>query len=80
MRPNTLICDKDKVFWCERFKDLCRRSAMKPHYGAVGKHGSIAVFEPAIKTLKVTLTGVATFRSFHEQGQPRPIQSESLQW
>ena len=50
--PNYLICDKEKAFWCERFKDLCRRSGIKPPYGAVGKHGSIAVVERAIKTLK----------------------------
>jgi len=50
--PNYLICDKDKVFWCERFMDLCRYRGIKPRYGAVGKHGSIAVVERAIKTLK----------------------------
>ena len=44
--------DKDKVFWGKTFKDWCRSKGIKPRYGAVGKHGSIAVVERAIRTLK----------------------------
>ena len=51
-RPKYLVCDKDKVFWCKTFKDWCRRNEAKPRYGAVGEHGSIAVVERAIWTLK----------------------------
>ena len=51
-RPKYLLCDKDKVFWCKTFKDWCRRNEVKPRYGAVGEHGSIAVVERAIRTLK----------------------------
>ena len=50
--PNYLVCDKDKVFWCDTFKGWCRCKGIKPRYGAAGKHGSIAVVERAIKTLK----------------------------
>ena len=50
--PDYLICDKDKVFWCKTFKDWCRSKGVNPRYGAVGEHGSIAVVERAIRTLK----------------------------
>ena len=51
-RPRYLVCDKDKVFWCKTFKDWCRSKGVKPRYGAVGEHGTIAVVERAIRTLK----------------------------
>ena len=51
-RPKYLVCDKDKIFCCKTFKDWCRSKRVKPRYGAVGEHGSIAVVERAIKTLK----------------------------
>ena len=44
-RPKYLICDKGKQFWCRGFKDWCRRKAIRPRFGAVGQHGSIAVVE-----------------------------------
>ncbi len=50
--PNYLVCDKDKIFWCETFKGWCDRKRIKPRYGAVGKRGSIAVVERAIRTMK----------------------------
>ena len=50
--PKYLICDKDTIFWCEDFKRWCRRKGIRPRYGAVGQHGSIAVVERFIKTLK----------------------------
>ena len=51
-RPNHLVCDKDKVFWCNTFKGWCRGKGIKPRYGAIGKQGSIAVVERAIRTIK----------------------------
>ncbi len=50
--PKHLICDKGSIFWCEAFKRWCRRKTIRPRYGAVGKHGSIAVIERFIRTLK----------------------------
>ncbi|MDA2934965.1 integrase core domain-containing protein [Acidobacteria bacterium AH-259-D05] len=50
--PNYLVCDKDKVFWCDTFKDWCRCKGIKPRYGAAGKRGSIVVVERFIRTLK----------------------------
>ena len=51
-KPKYLICDKDTVFWCDGFKRWCHRVAVRPRYGAVGKHGSIAVVERFIRTMK----------------------------
>ena len=51
-RPSYLVCDRDKVFWCKTFKNWCQSKGFKARYGAVGQHGSIAVVERAIRTLK----------------------------
>ena len=40
------------VFRCDGFKCWCRRKTIRVRYGAVGRHGSIAVIERFIKTLK----------------------------
>ncbi len=50
--PKYLICDKGSVFWCEDFKNWCRRKGIRPRFGAVGQHGSIAVIERLIRTMK----------------------------
>jgi hypothetical protein len=50
--PKYLICDKGKQFWCQGFKDWCRRKGIRPRFGAVGQHGSIAVVERFIQTVK----------------------------
>jgi putative transposase len=50
--PDYLICDKASIFWCDGFKRWCRRKTIRLRFGAVGKHGSIAVVERFIKTMK----------------------------
>ena len=50
--PKYLISDKDSIFWCEEFKHWCRINGIHPRYGAAGQHGSIAVVERFIRTLK----------------------------
>jgi putative transposase len=50
--PKYVICDKDSIFWCVGFKRWCRRKRIRPRYGAVGTHGSIAVIERFIRTMK----------------------------
>ena len=50
--PKYVICDKDSIFWCEGFKSWCRRKGTRPRFGAAGQHGSIAVVERFIRTLK----------------------------
>jgi putative transposase len=50
--PKYLICDKGQQFWCDAFKDWCDRQGITPRFGAVGQHGSIALIERFILTLK----------------------------
>ena len=50
--PKHIICDKGGQFWCDGFKDWCRRRGISPRFGAVGKQGSIAVVERFIRTMK----------------------------
>ena len=54
--PKYLICDKGPQFWCEGFKGWCRSKGIRPRFGAVGKHGSIAVIERLILTIKQRCT------------------------
>jgi len=51
-KPKYIICDKGSQFWCDTFKAWCKRKGVKPRFGAIGKHGSIAVVERFIRTLK----------------------------
>jgi transposase InsO family protein len=50
--PKHLITDQEKVFTGEVFGDLLWRWNVKQRPGAVGRHGSIAVTERVIRTLK----------------------------
>ena len=54
--PKYLICDQGKQFWCQGFKHWCQRKRIRPRFGAVGQHGSIAVVERFIQTVKVECT------------------------
>jgi putative transposase len=69
--PKYFVCDKDRVFWCEEFKHWCRGKKIRPRFGAVGKHGSIAVIERIIRTLKDECTRrilvPQTQRGFHRE-------------
>jgi putative transposase len=51
-KPKYIICDKGVQFWCDAFKRWCKRRGIRPRFGAVGKHGSIAVVERFIRSLK----------------------------
>ncbi len=50
--PGHLITDKEGQFFCDGFRDWCRRKGIGLRYGAAGKHGSIAVIERFNRTLK----------------------------
>ena len=50
--PRHLISDQEGVFVSDVFRDLLIRCNVKQRFGAVGKHGSIAVTERVILTLK----------------------------
>ncbi len=55
--PKYIVCDRGSQFDCAGFRGWCKRRAIKPpRYGAVGKHGSIAVVERLILTLKYLLS------------------------
>jgi transposase InsO family protein len=57
--PRYIVCDKGPQFWCPGFKRWCKRRKIKPpRFGAVGKHGSIAVVERFILTMKTLCTRV----------------------
>jgi transposase InsO family protein len=50
--PKHLICDQGRQFWCAGFQRWCRRRDIRLRFGAVHQHGSIAVVERFILTLK----------------------------
>ena len=50
--PKYIICDQGAQFDCQGFTAWCGRHDITPRYGALGQHGSIAVIERFIKTLK----------------------------
>ncbi len=63
--PKHIISDQAGVFTGDVFAEILDTYSIKPRLGAVGKHGSIAVTERVIKTLKYEwLKRVAIIRSF----------------
>jgi transposase InsO family protein len=50
--PKHLICDRGKQFDCHGFRQWCGKREIQVRYGAVGKHGSIAIVERFIARLK----------------------------
>jgi len=50
--PRHLVCDKGPQFSSDGFKAWCRRRGIRPRFGAIGQHGSIAVIERFIRTMK----------------------------
>jgi transposase InsO family protein len=54
-KPKQLVIDKEPQFWCKGFKDWCRKKESQPRFGALGRHGSTAVTERLILTLKQNL-------------------------
>jgi transposase InsO family protein len=54
--PRHVITDKGKEFDCETFKVWCRKHSVRRRFGAVGQHGSIAVVERFIRSMKAECT------------------------
>jgi len=50
--PKHIITDQDRVFTSGAFNELVHHWDVKQRFGAVGQHGSIAVTERVIRTLK----------------------------
>lgn len=54
--PWHLISDKGSPFWpSQGYKRWCRQHEIRPRFGAIGQHGSIAVIERAFRTIKDAL-------------------------
>jgi transposase InsO family protein len=49
--PKYMVTDQGPQFQSE-YRDWCKRRGIKPRFGAIGKHGSIAVTERAIRSTK----------------------------
>ena len=41
--PKYIVCDRGSQFDCQGFRDWCKRKGIQPRFGAIGRHGSIAV-------------------------------------
>jgi hypothetical protein len=55
--PKYIVCDQGSQFNCPGFRSWCKRRGIEPpRYGAIGKHGSIAVVERYILTMKTLLS------------------------
>jgi putative transposase len=50
--PRHLITDRGREFAAKSFRRGCRRAGIRQRFGAIGKHGSIALVERCIRTLK----------------------------
>jgi transposase InsO family protein len=50
-KPKYIITDQGPQF-CEEYEDWCDARGIKPRFGAVGQHGSIAIVERFILSLK----------------------------
>ena len=50
--PHHLISDQESMFTSDGFRGWCRRREIRLRYGAVGKHGSIAIVERFIRSMK----------------------------
>jgi len=65
--PKHIISDQGSVFTGDVFVELLDSWNIKPRLGAIGKHGSIAVTERVIKTLKYEwLKRVSFIRGFRD--------------
>jgi putative transposase len=51
-KPKHLISDQGRVFTCAAFREFLGLNNVRIRYGAIGEHGSIAVTERVIETLK----------------------------
>jgi transposase InsO family protein len=70
--PKYIVCDRGPQFDNPGFRKWCRRKKIRPpRYGALGQHGSIAVIERCIRTLKESLRRLAVVpysrRSFQHE-------------
>jgi putative transposase len=58
-KPRHLVSDQGPQFSCDKFEPWCRRKGIRPRFGAIAEHGSIAVIERLILTLKQGIARLA---------------------
>jgi putative transposase len=75
--PRHLISDKGSQFWQSGYKRWCSQNNIQPRFGAIGRHGSIAVLERALRTIKdgLRLSTVST-----RQGAMRGKMEVFVEW
>ncbi len=54
--PRHVITDKGSQFRAESWRRHCRARGIRPRFGAVGRHGSIAIVERFIRAMKAECT------------------------
>jgi transposase InsO family protein len=54
--PRYVITDKGSQFRAGSWREYCRAQGIRPRFGAVGRHGSIAIVERFIRAMKVECT------------------------
>lgn len=54
--PKYIVSDKGSQFWCASYKGWAKDKGIKLRFGAIGKHGSIAVIERFFLSLKTEST------------------------
>ncbi len=59
-KPKYIISDQGEQFAHPKFEPWCRRHGITSRFGAVGQHGSIAIIERAIRTIKAVVSGLGT--------------------
>jgi len=55
-KPKYLISDQEAQFVSDEMHEWCRPKGITQRFGAIGEHGSIAVLERLIQTMKVECT------------------------
>ncbi|HEV2947765.1 MAG TPA: DDE-type integrase/transposase/recombinase, partial [Gemmataceae bacterium] len=71
--PRYLVSDKGSQFFpTADYKIWCRHHGIRPRFGALGKHGSIAVLERAVRTIKEA-PGARRRTRFTSNGFPRIV-------
>lgn len=65
--PRHNVCDRGAQFDSDAFRKWCKKKGIqRPRYGRIGKHGSIAVVERSILTMKSLLV-LMPFTSFRRE-------------
>ena len=64
-QPRHLLTDQGRQFVARDFRRWCRRRGIRQRFGAIGKHGSLAVIERCIRTLKTECTRRLTIVPYH---------------